>query len=74
MPDHIFEQEQSKLRGMNEHTVTVQAAESGNIPQKVVEVANLGTCQGKENVLRYYYFQSAFVFYINFVSDSRDKR
>lgn len=52
IPEHIYEQEESKLRGMNEHSATVDGIELNNIAQKVLEIANLGICQSRDNCLR----------------------
>lgn len=53
MPEAIFEQEQAKLRGMNEHTTTVQMTPSTSLSEKVYEVANVGICPAPNKCLRF---------------------
>lgn len=53
LPESVFEQEQAKLKGMNEHTATVAAKISEATCQSVYEIANVGLCEATEKLLRF---------------------
>lgn len=53
MSETIFEQEQSKLRGMNEHTATIETNITDAICQNVYEIANVALCVKSDNILRF---------------------
>lgn len=53
MPESMFEQEQAKLKGMNEHTATIENVISETTCQCVYEIANLGLCDMTEKQLRF---------------------
>lgn len=53
LSDVIFEQEQAKLRGMNEHTVTVEYVISETACQNIYEVANVALCTVAGNIMRF---------------------
>lgn len=53
MAENIFEQEQSKLKGMNEHTCTVDSKISESTCQTVYEIANVAVCTKTENLIRF---------------------
>lgn len=57
MPEELFILEQSKLKGMNEHNVTITNCSVSNISERVFEVANIGFCNStNQNVLRYFIY------------------
>lgn len=54
MSDSIFEQEQAKLRGMNEHTATITDAVISDMTiQSIYEVANVALCTKSDVILRF---------------------
>lgn len=53
MSESVFEQEQMKLKGMNEHTATVPSTISETTYQNVYEIANVGLCVMSDKLLRF---------------------
>lgn len=52
MPESEFEQQQSKLCGMYEHSDTLQSVGFNGIATKILEIANVSPCPAGSNMLR----------------------
>ncbi|KAF2880489.1 hypothetical protein ILUMI_25696 [Ignelater luminosus] len=54
MSEEIFVTEQSRLKGMNEHTANISLASTNDLSEKVFRAANVAVCPStKQNTLRF---------------------
>lgn len=66
MSEATFNSEQAKLRGMNEHSVSIPLNEDVKIIQTVFETANVSLIQSSDpEVLKYNFFYNYFSTCIN---------